>query len=96
MALGVVCGVVLHVFTYAGHIDHGEWHNGIMLVRFDIDWDTHWMWIVPIGLLFAAGVSCLIFPNYPAIPENDAVRLHDSLLRGYGPEDDGLYDDVLK
>ncbi len=98
MAIASLCGVVLHASTYAGHVMRGDWDNWMILFCFDIEWHSHWMWILPIGWLFAAGVYCLIFPNYPAITDHapGAVRLHDSFLRGYGPEDDGLYDDVLK
>src|SRR5687768_9044698 len=70
LAASFVCGIALHAANYAGHWAHGEWHNGILVVQFDIEWHTHWIWITPICVIFLAGVYCLIFPNYqPELPQ---------------------------
>lgn len=94
MALAAGCAIVLLATTYVGYVNTGVWHTGVTIFIFDIAWDSHWMWIAPICVMFGAGTYLLIFPNYPAMTDDErgAVRLHDSFLRGYGPEDDSLYE----
>ena len=61
IAASICGGIALLASTYLGYVDFGDWHNGELWIGFDFSWQSHWMWIVPIGLVFVIGCFCLIF-----------------------------------
>jgi hypothetical protein len=57
VAIGIVTTSALLVRNYAGYAVAGTWNARIIVLEFDTDWDSHWMWFTPI-------VCCLVVGSW--------------------------------